>query len=212
MEMSLQLTLGGAGPESIHTSGEDRTRVWGAFLCMVPASRGRILAMVSAAHTMARAPTAPLPGGLEQFLTAPSVVNLGTVSDTEDFSRQKPSGPETQRWWKLNMCAQKWEVLWVGLWGARLPEPIRFRLPKCRLRELSQVWTIDWDPRPLCVLKVGVGCETIVIKVTGMQGGGMGNTMGGLRDKLGPWSPQRFSSGWASGQVGARSVHWLSVQ
>lgn len=45
---------------------------------------------------MARTPTVPLSGGLEQFSTAPCVTNLGTAPATEDSSRQKPSGPESK--------------------------------------------------------------------------------------------------------------------
>lgn len=44
---------------------------------------------------MARVPTVPLSGGLEQFRTA-CVTNLGTAPATEDSSRQKPSGPKTK--------------------------------------------------------------------------------------------------------------------
>lgn len=54
---------------------------------MVLASRGHILAMVLAACTMARAPGG---GGLEKFLTAPCVANLGIAPATEDSSRLRP--------------------------------------------------------------------------------------------------------------------------
>lgn len=67
------------------------------------------------------------------------------------------------------MCPEMGDVV-----GARLPELIKLPPPKCRL---SQVWTVGRDPRP-CVLKVVAGREAIVIKVTGVHGGGVGSSLG----------------------------------
>lgn len=72
-------------------------------------------------------------------------------------------------------------------------------------------------PRSPCGLKVAARCEASVIKVIGIQGGGLGDTEGhlagcGNRHKSksqGAPTPGNFSSGWVSGQVGTRSVRWV---
>lgn len=65
------------------------------------------------------------------------------------------------------------------------------------------MWTVSWDPRPLCVLKVGAGCEAIVSKVTRIQGGGMGNTLvGGKRPKSKRQGPRSLRDFLLVGRLG----------